>query len=197
MFQVRSLNRVGAAASLVMLQAAAHAAPMYQITSLGSGVIPNRISESGTVVGSLYYQRPLAWRDGVTHYLDVGADTSANWASDITASGLIVGSANSTAAVWQGGQWISLPGSTSKSHAWAANDSGLIGGEVDDQAVIWRNGQRPTMKGQPFGRALRPSTSTISCSAPTAGSSVRRSASTTRDKSSAVVGKTAYIPPIC
>lgn len=142
MFQSRSLNRVGAAASLVMLQAIAQAAPLYQVTSLGSGVIPNRISESGTVVGSLYYQRPLTWRDGVTDYLDVGPSTSANWASDITASGLIVGSANSTAAVWQGGQWIALPGANDYSHAWAANDGGLIGGEADNQAVIWRNGQQ-------------------------------------------------------
>lgn len=149
MFQIRSLNRVGAAASLVMLQAVAQAAPLYQVTSLGSGVIPNRISESGTVVGSLYYQRPLAWRNGVTEYLDVGPGTSANWASDITASGLIVGSANSNAAVWQGGEWVALPGANNYSFAWAANDSGLIGGEADDQAVIWRNGQLEVVSAPP------------------------------------------------
>lgn len=149
MIQIRSLNRVGAAASLVMLQAAASAAPLYQITSLGSGVIPNRISESGTVVGSLFYQRPIAWRDGATDYLDVGPGTSANWASDITASGLIVGSANSNAAVWQGGQWVALPGANSYSHAWAVNNSGLIGGEADDQAVIWRNGLPEVLSAPP------------------------------------------------
>lgn len=146
--QFCSANRIFAIASIVLAHASVHAASTYQITSLGMGVTPSRISKSGTVVGD-YYGSPLAWSDGITQYLNVGAEGYVIGAYDINSSGLIVGGGAGMAAVWQGNQWNLLPEQQPYSLARAVNDSGLIGGKSGGQAAIWRNGQLELLSALP------------------------------------------------
>jgi uncharacterized membrane protein len=144
---VLAKRRLSLAVALILCcPALATAQAPHQFTSLGVEFFPQRISDSGQVVGHdrTNFTPALLWESGVFTDLGPGAAQDINDEGQILLSVPRVGDGRPTPAILQNGVTTRLPvppWNGDFRHYYDMNASGHVVGQALERAFLWANGQ--------------------------------------------------------